>query len=43
MLPALFRLVQQAVDDRLLTAPGGIPGRESEKEQALKLGAVFAV
>lgn len=38
MLPALFRLVRQAVDDRLLTAPGGIPGRESpsEKEQMLR-------
>jgi hypothetical protein len=37
MLPSLFRLVQQAVDDRLVTAPDGIPRRESaaEKEQML--------
>ncbi|WP_455359444.1 DUF7019 family protein [Streptomyces sp. SYSU K21746] len=32
MLPSLFRLVQQAVDDRLLTAPGGVPRRESPAE-----------
>ncbi|WP_406255356.1 DUF7019 family protein [Streptomyces chartreusis] len=32
MLPSLFRLVQQAVDDRLPAAPGGSPRRESPTE-----------